>query len=98
MHIFRLFVTAGQNHPTHAAGTEMDAICMVDSSDMRIAHQKATDRLTELGWASATFRDTTLLPPDPDISGFNQVMREAFGHARDTGVSLIVYPEKSVAA
>jgi hypothetical protein len=36
--------------------------------------------------------------PDPDIFGFNQVMREAFGHARDTGVFLIVYPEKSGAA
>src|SRR5688500_6365832 len=98
MHIFRLYVTASPAHPTHLAGVQMDAICMVDSSDTDQARQKASDRLTELGWASVTFRDTILLPPDPDISHFNQVMLEAFGDARELGVSLIVYPEPLSAA
>ena len=98
MHIFRLYVTAGPGHPTHFAGVQLDAICMVDSSDTDEARQKASDRLAELGWASATFRDTILLPPSPDISGFNQVMLDAFGAAKDLGVSLIVYPEPSGAA
>ena len=98
MHIFRLYVTASSTHPTQLAGVQTDAICMVDSSDTDLARQKASARLAELGWASVTFRDTVLLPPDPDISGFNQVMLEAFGDARELGVSLILYPEPSGAA
>ena len=98
MHIFRLFVTAGPSHPTHFSGVHLDAICMVDSSDTDQARHKASDRLAELGWASVTFRDTILLPPDPDVSGFSQVMLDAFRDAKDIGVSLIVYPEPSGAA
>ena len=98
MHIFRLYVTAGPNHPTHLAGQQMDAICMVDSSDTDQARQKAADRLAELGWASVTFRETMLLAPDPDISGFSPLLAEAFGDAKDLGVSLIVYPEQPGAA
>ena len=98
MHIFRLYVTASPKHPTYSAGVELDAICMVDSSDTDQARHKASDRLAELGWASLTFRDTILLPPNPDISGFNQVMSDAFRDAKDLGVSLIVYPEPSGAA
>jgi len=95
MHIFRMFVTAGPNHPTHFAGVRLNAICMVDSSDTDQARLKASDRLAELGWASVTFGDTILLPPDPDTSGFNQVMLDAFRDAKNLGVSLIVYPEPS---
>jgi hypothetical protein len=98
MHIFRLYVTAGPGHPTHFAGVQLDAICMVDSPHTDEARQKASDRLAELRWASATFRDTILLPPNPDISGFNQVMLDAFQDAKELGVSLIVYPEPSGAA
>jgi len=95
MHIFRLYVTAGPSHPTYPSGVRLDAICMVDSSDTDQASEKASHRLTELGWASVTFKDTILLPSDPDISGFNQVMLDAIRDAKDLGVSLIVYPEPS---
>ncbi len=98
MHMFRLYVTAGQNHPTQLAGVQMDAICMVDSSDTDQARLKASSRLAELGWASIAFRETILLPPGPDISGFSPLLVEAFGDARGLGVSLIVYPEQLGAA
>jgi hypothetical protein len=98
MHIFRLLVTAGPGHPIYSVGLQLEAICMVASSDAEEAHLAATNRLAELGWASVALRDTILLPPNPDISGLNQVMRDAFQEAGDSGVSLIVYPEPAGAA
>ena len=98
MHIFRLYVTAGLNHPTYSSGTQLDAICMVDSSDGNEARLRASDRLGELGWVSVTYRETIVLPPDPDTSGFNHVMLDAIRLAKELGVSLIVYPEPSGAA
>jgi hypothetical protein len=96
--IFKLSVTASSAHPTYLSGIEMAAICMVDSRDADLARQRAAVRLHELGWSSMTFKETVLLPLNPDTSAYSQVMVEALSDARELGVSLIVYPEPSGAA
>jgi len=98
MHIFRLSLKAGHDHPTYAEGDEMNAICMTDSSETEKAQEMAWARLGELGWAEATTLATVLLPEDPDISGFNDALTQAYHDAKRLGVALIVYPEHAGAA
>ncbi|UHQ18686.1 hypothetical protein LVB87_10840 [Lysobacter sp. KIS68-7] len=93
MHCFRLSITAGEAHRKFPPGTEVDAICLVDSADADVAMQKAANRLTGLGWrAVANVKSTLQLPPDTDISGYSDELKQAYADAKRFGVSLIVYP------
>lgn len=95
MHVFKLRVVAGPHHPTHLAGIPMDAHCLVNSADAELARRQANERLAELGWESATFDKSTLLPPNPDLSGQSATMLEAYALAKRLGVSLVVYTPRA---
>ena len=93
MHCFRLSITAGEEHRSFPPGTEVDAICLVDSADSDVAMRKAVDRLMGLGWSAvASVKSTLVLPPDTDISAYSDVLKQAHADAKRFGVSLIVYP------
>ena len=93
MHCFRLSITAGEKHRSFPPGTEVDAICLVDSADSDVAMRKAVDRLMGLGWSAvANVKSTLVLPPDTDISSYSDVLKQAHADAKRLGVSLIVYP------
>jgi len=93
MHIFRLLIKAGPKQCSYPEGSAMAAVCMVDSQSTDEARQRACDRLFELGWESITFEQTVLLPYDPDISHFDDLMEESYRDAKRLGVSVIEYPE-----
>jgi hypothetical protein len=92
MHLFSVQLTASMHHARHAEGTVMPAICMVDRRDHDEAMGLAVARFGELGWGKAEFKSFVLLPDDPDLSRFTDVMRQAYRDAKRLIVSLIEYP------
>ena len=92
MIVLKAFVTAGPDHPTFAAGSEVQAHIAVDSADWADAESRAAARLSELGWQSPRFEGAISLPDNPDLSHVSSQLREAVGLAKDLGVALVVYP------
>ena len=86
-------IAAGPEQATYPEGTEISAVCMVDSQDTEQARERASDRLFELGWRSVTFQQAVLLPPGADIGHFGAVMAQSYQDAQRLGVSVIEFPE-----
>lgn len=93
MHIFHLLIQSGPRQSSYLVGTELAAVCMVDSQSTDDSRQKASHRLFELGWELISFQQTVLLPPAADISQFDRVMTQCYRDAERLGVSLIEFPE-----
>lgn len=91
MHVFKLSMTAGATCTAAPPGTLMSGACLVDHDDASQARDGALLALNALGFESCTFLDVARLPASPDLSRFNEAMRQAFEQARREGVSVLLY-------
>lgn len=97
MHVFKLSMTAGAACTIAPEGSSLNGVCLVDNDDVAQARDGALLAMNALGFESCTFIDVAKLPSDPDLSRYNDAMRQAVEEAKRDGVSVMLYPPDAVA-
>ncbi|WP_133499081.1 hypothetical protein [Cognatilysobacter terrigena] len=91
MHAFKLSMTAGAACSAAPPGATISGMCLVNDDDASLARDAALLALNSLGFESCTFLDVAKLPASPDLSRYNDAMRQAYEDARREGVAVMLY-------